>query len=112
MIGIAEVLDASTAPSLQIASSARKTSALTSIFSNTASTTRSAVAAASRSVVVVIRASAASASASAIRPFVDELRRTTSRIDAEAALERLGRDVAQDHLVAARGGHLGDAPRP
>ncbi len=63
VIGIAEVLVASTAPSRQIRSSARKISCLTSSLSNTASTTMSASPAASRSVVVVMRASAASASA-------------------------------------------------
>ena len=58
--GIAEVFVASTASALQIRSSSRKTSCLTSSRSKTASTTMSASAAASRSVAGVIRASAAS----------------------------------------------------
>ena len=71
--GIADVFVASTASALQMASSARNTSCLTSSRSNTASTTMSASAAASSSVVPVIRPTAASASASASLPLATNL---------------------------------------
>ena len=58
VIGIAEVLEASTVSGRTILSSARKISCLTSSFSKTASMTTSASAAASRSVVAVMRARA------------------------------------------------------
>ncbi len=71
--GRAEVLVASTAPSLASLSSSRKRVCLTSRSSKTASTTTSAVATASRSVVAVIRASASAAASAVQLPLADEL---------------------------------------
>ena len=58
--------------------------------------------------MVVIRASAASAASACQPALLDELR--VRRPDGpEPALERLGRDVAQDDVVPRDGGDLGDA---
>ena len=99
---------ASTASALQILSSARKTSCLTSSLSKTASTTMSASAAASRSVVVVIRPSAASTSDASILPFSANL---VQRLPDAVHAPPGGRvvQVPQRHLPARLRRHLGDA---
>ncbi len=106
--GIAEVLVASTAPSRQILSSARKTSCLTSSRSKTASTTMSASAAASSSVVVVMRPSAASTSSTAMCPLAANFS-SDVRIPATPAGGRLVVQVPQGDVPARLCRDLGDA---
>ena len=108
VIGMAEVFVPSTAPALQILSSARNTSCLASTRSKMASTTMSASAAASRSVVVVIRPSVASTSSSVILPLAAN-RPSESRIAGEAAVQRGVVDVPHGDLPAGLRRHLGDA---